>query len=64
MNIDLNQAIALGTQDGLAYYTKGFFLWMDGNTPQAISDLETALALGLPPDVQANAEELLAEMKK
>ena len=56
---DLSQAINYGSQDGFVYFSRGFYSWMDGNTAQAISDLETALALGLPPDLQAQAEELL-----
>jgi hypothetical protein len=60
---NFDQAIALGTQDGVVYFFRGMFYAAAGSNEQAISHVETALALGLPSDLQAQAEALLNDLK-
>ncbi|MCB9422794.1 MAG: tetratricopeptide repeat protein [Ardenticatenaceae bacterium] len=63
MLADFDQAIALGTQDGVVYFFRGMFYAVEGNNEQAISYVETGMSLGLPPDLQAQAEALLNDLK-
>jgi tetratricopeptide (TPR) repeat protein len=69
---DFDQAIALNPQYADAYYDRGFACYIkfinsllsSQEQQQAISDLETALELGLEPSRKQNAEALLAEFNK
>lgn len=63
MLADFDQAIALGTQDGPVYFFRGMWHATFGDYENAISHIETGLALGLPSYLQADAEALLNELK-
>jgi len=56
-------AIDLQPDFSPAYYNRGLAYVQSGDTTAAIPDLETALALGLPPPMKSNAEEVLTNLK-
>jgi tetratricopeptide (TPR) repeat protein len=60
---DLDLAIAYGSQDSVVYFLRATIYAAVGDTGQAISHLETALSLGLPPELQGQAEAMLNDLR-
>lgn len=60
---DLNQAIQLDDGNVGAYLFRGMIWAERGRRVEAITDLETALELGLEPDLEQEAQSLLGELQ-
>ena len=61
---DFDRVIEIDPAYAVAYFSRGASLSLIGEKSKAISDLERALELGLPPEMVELAEGLLAESSK
>jgi tetratricopeptide (TPR) repeat protein len=59
---DLDQAVVMDDNNAFAYHVRGAVCAEIGERQRAISDLERALQLGLSPDLEHEAEAILAEL--
>jgi tetratricopeptide (TPR) repeat protein len=61
---DLDRAIKMDSENAFAYHVRGLVCVEVGERERAISDLEQALELGLDPDLTAEAQAVLADLRR
>ncbi len=61
---DFDRAIELDPEAAYAYYYRGMSKLEIGEKQNAILDLEQAIDLGLPPETQAETEDLLEDLSQ
>lgn len=61
---DYNKAIELDPNDAYTYYSRGLAYHEKGEVPKAVSDLEKCIGLSTEPELMADAQRALNEIKR